>query len=76
MRAADEPPRFKTALRLTAWGAQSAFTLALALTIADVASQLAPPHRHGLWFALVGGTAALGFWRMWGWIWKRVGIPW
>jgi len=74
--SSEPPPRFRMALRLTALGAQVAFTFALALTVADVAGQFAPPHRQQLWFALAGGTAALGFWRMWGWIWNRVGIPW
>lgn len=70
----DTPPRFALALRLTALGAQAAFTFTLALVVADVASQLALPHQRGLCFALGGATAALGFWRMWGWIWKKVGI--
>jgi hypothetical protein len=39
-----------------------------------LASQLAPPHERALWFGLAGGTAALAFWRMWGWILRRVGI--
>ena len=62
------------ALRLTAFGARASFTFTLALVVADVASQLALPHQRGLCFALAGGTAALGLWKMWGWILRRVGI--
>lgn len=68
------PPRFALALRLTAWGARAAFTFTLALVVADIASQLALPHQRGLCFAVGGGTAALVFWRMWRWIWKKAGI--
>jgi hypothetical protein len=70
----DTPPRFQFALRLTALGAQTGFALAMALLVADLASQLAPPNQRAVWFGLAGGTAALGFWRMWGWILRRVGI--
>jgi hypothetical protein len=70
----DIPPRFRLALRLTALGVQAGFTFSLALVAADIASQLAPLHQRDIWFGLAGGTAALGFWRGWGWILKRVGI--
>jgi hypothetical protein len=53
---------------------QAGFTFSLALVAADISGQIAPPHQRALWFALAGGTAALGFWKMWGWILKRVGI--
>jgi hypothetical protein len=62
------------ALRLTALGVQVGFTFSLALLAADLASQLASPHRQSIWFGLAGGTAALVLWRMWGWILRRVGI--
>jgi hypothetical protein len=74
MAPLDTPPRFQTALRLTAFGARASFTFTLALVASDIASQLAPPHERALWFGLAGGTAALGFWRMWRWILRRVGI--
>jgi len=70
----DIPPRFRLALRLTALGVQVGFTFSLALVVADVASQVAAPHQRSLGFGVAGGTAALGFWRMWGWILRRVGI--
>jgi hypothetical protein len=41
---------------------------------ADIASQLAPPHRGGAYFAVAGGTATLLSWRLWAWIFKRIGI--
>jgi hypothetical protein len=69
----DAPPRFQMALRLTAFGARASFTFTLALVVADVASQVAPPAQRPLWFGLAGGTTALAFWKMWGWILKRVG---
>jgi hypothetical protein len=70
----DAPPRFQTALRLTAFGARASFTFTLALVAADLASQVAPAAQRPLWFGLAGGTAALGFWKMWDRILKRVGI--
>jgi hypothetical protein len=70
----DTPPRFRLALRLTALGVQIGFTFSMALVVADIASQLAALHQRGLWFGIAGGTAALGFWKMWGWILRRVGI--
>jgi hypothetical protein len=70
----DTPPRFRLALRLTAFGVQVGFAFSMALVVADLASQLAPPHQRALWFGLAGGTAALGFWKIWGWILSRVGI--
>jgi hypothetical protein len=70
----DAPPRFQTALRLTALGARASFTFTLALVAADLAGQMAPPHQSGLWFGVAGGTAALALWRMWGRILRRVGI--
>jgi hypothetical protein len=74
MPSPDTPPRFQTALRLTAFGARASFTFTLALVAADLASQMAAPDARPLWFGLAGGTAALGFWRMWGWILRRIGI--
>jgi hypothetical protein len=62
------------ALRLTAFGARASFTFTLALVAADLAGQMAPLTQRSLWFGLAGGTAALGFWKMWGWILNRVGI--
>jgi hypothetical protein len=62
------------ALRLTALGARAAFTFTLALVAADIASQFSPPVQRPIWFGLAGGTAALAFWKMWGWIFKWVGI--
>jgi hypothetical protein len=70
----DTPPRFQLALRLTALGVQVGFAFSMSLVVADLASQLAQPHQRALWFGIAGGTAALGFWRMWGWILRRVGI--
>lgn len=70
----DTTPRFRRALRLTALGARASFTFTLALVAADLASQVVPVAPRPLWFGLAGGTAALGFWRMWGWILRRVGI--
>jgi hypothetical protein len=70
----DTSPRFQLAPRLTAFGARASFTFTLALVVADIASQLGSPHQRGLWFGIAGGTAALGFWKMWGWILRRVGI--
>ena len=62
------------ALRLTALGVRVGFTFSLALLVADIASRVAPPHRQSIWVGLAGGTSALAFWRMWGWILGRVGI--
>ncbi len=70
----DTPPRFQLALRLTALGVQIGFAFSVALVAADLASQLARPHRRALWFGATGGTAALAFWKMLGWILRRVGI--
>ena len=74
MPSLDTPPRFRLALRLTGLGVQIGFAFSMALVVADLASQLAPPHQRGLWFGLVSGSAALGFSKMWGWILKPVGI--
>jgi hypothetical protein len=68
------PPRLRFALRLTAFAVQIGFAFSMALVVADLASQLVPPRQRALWFGIAGGTAALGFWRMWGVILKRVGI--
>jgi hypothetical protein len=62
------------ALHLMTLGARLSFTLTLALVAADLASQLGPLAQRPIWFGLAGGTAALVFWKMWGWILKRVGI--
>lgn len=70
----DTSPRFRLALRLTVLGVQAGFTFSMALVAADIAGQLVPQHQRALWFGLAGGTTALGFWRMWGWILRRVGI--
>jgi hypothetical protein len=70
----DTSPGFKTALRITSLGARAGFTFSVALIVADLASQLAPPHRGGGFFGVAGGTTALSAWRMWSWIFRRVGI--
>ena len=74
MLSLDTPPRFRTAIRLTALGGQVAFTFSVAIAPADIVSQFASHDRRELWFSIVGGTAALVAWRLWGWIFRKVGI--
>jgi len=74
MLSLDTPPRFRTAIRLTALGGRVAFTFSVAIAPADIASQFASHDRRELWFSVVGGTAALFAWRLWGWIFRKVGI--
>ena len=72
----DAPPRFQMpdALRITAFGAGASFTFTLAFVAADLASQVGSAAQQPLWFGLADGTAALGFWKMWDWISRRVRI--
>ena len=53
---------------------QVGFVFSMAVVVADIAGQLAAPDQGAVSFGLGGETAALGFWRMWGWILKWVGI--
>lgn len=74
MPSLEAPPRFPTAIRLTALGGQVAFTFSVAIAPADIVSQFASNGRREIWFSVVGGTAALVAWRLWGWIFRKVGI--
>ena len=74
MLSPDTPPRFRTAIRLTALGGQVAFTFSVAIAPADVVSPFASHDRRELWFSVVGGTAVLAAWRVWGWIFRKIGI--
>lgn len=54
----DSPPRFRTAIRLTALGGQVAFTFSVAIAPADIGSQFASYDRRELWFSVVGERLA------------------
>jgi hypothetical protein len=70
----DTPPGFDTALRFTLLGAVSGFSLAPAVVVADLASQLGTPAQKKIWFAFAGATTAVLAWRLLSWITKRAGL--
>jgi len=55
-------------------GGQVALSVSVANGPADIASQVAPSDLRALWFSVVGGSAALLVWHLWGWIFKKMGI--
>ena len=67
----DTPPGFTTALRVTTLVALTGSSLAPAVTVADLASQLAPEGQKAIWFGVAGATTVVLSWRLLSWILKR-----
>ena len=73
MPTRDTPPGFTTALLVTTLGALTGFSLAPAIVVADLASQVAPAGQRAIWFGVAGATTAVLAWRLLSWILQRLG---